>query len=83
MTCSTVKMGGHTVILCGREKVHACGQCGSIACHLCDWKIDGGTCDVAMCEDHRHNVGKNRDLCWQHMNAWRQHPANKQQELAL
>ncbi len=83
MTCSTVKIAGNEVIICGRIKLERCGQCGAIAGHLCDWKIDGGTCDEPMCEDHWHNVGKNRDLCWRHMNAWLQHPANKQRELSL
>ena len=83
MTCSTVKLGGNTVILCGRDRVHACHVCQSIADYLCDWKVDGGTCDVPMCEEHRHNVRKNRDLCFCHMNAWKVHSANRQAELPL
>ena len=78
MTCSTIKIDGNPVILCGRDRVYACHVCQSFAGYLCDWKVDGGTCDVPMCDEHRHNVDKNRDLCFRHMNAWKVHSANHQ-----
>lgn len=47
------------------------GHCGRIAAHLCDWPKDrgGGTCDAAMCQQHRTNVGPDRDVCPRHSNA--------------
>ncbi len=83
MTCSTVKLHGQPVIMCGRDRVHACGVCQAPADWLCDWKVKGGTCDVPMCDEHRHNVGEDRDLCFRHMNAWKVHPANAQGELPV
>ncbi len=85
MTCSRVKLAGHEVVICHASKVdiRPCHVCGAIADRLCDWRVPGGTCDNACCELHAHRVGKNKDLCFVHMNAWRDHPANAQQELAL
>lgn len=84
MTCSTVNVEGHTVILCGRDRIHACVVCGEIAGYLCDWRRPaGGTCDAAICKTHRINVGISKDLCPDHAKVWENHPANKQQEFAL
>lgn len=82
MTCSSVKVAGHEVILCGKQRFHRCVVCGEISLYACDWKVDGGTCDAPMCEEHRHNIGKDKDLCWRHMNAWKLHPGY-QHELTL
>lgn len=83
VTCSFVKIDGRTVILCGKGKIQACHVCQAIASKLCDWKIAGGTCDAPMCEEHAHEVGQNRDLCFRHMNAWKMHSANRQLRLPL
>ena len=83
--CSTVRVGGHAVILCGGTKYHACIVCGEIAGRLCDWKTDGKTCDRPLCDAHTyHPLGnKGKDLCPDHVRSWSRHPANKQTELAL
>lgn len=84
MTCSTVNVDGQTVILCGRDRVHACVVCHEIAGRLCDWKINGSkTCDAPICDAHTTGVGKNKDLCPKHAKAWETHPANAQGELPL
>jgi hypothetical protein len=84
MKCSPIIHDGIRIILCGSERFEACDVCGGFATKLCDWKVgNSGTCSRGMCDTHAHSVGKNRDLCFQHMNAWSVHPANKQMTLAL
>ena len=83
MKCSPVKIGGNPVILCGGQRVAACIVCQEIAGKLCDWKISGGTCDAALCDEHAAPVGDNLDLCPKHAKAWETHPANAQAELPL
>lgn len=80
-TCSYFNVNGQPVIACGRTKIQACHVCGEIAGKLCDWKVNGGTCDVPMCDTHAHQVGPNKDLCFRHANVWRTHAANKQRKL--
>ena len=82
--CSYFNVDGHAVIACGGTKIQACLVCGEIAGHLCDWKMGKNhTCDVPLCNGCAISVGKNKDLCPWHANAWIDHPANKQQALAL
>lgn len=83
MKCSPVVVEGVSVILCGSERIQACIVCQAPASYLCDWKVDGGTCDKPLCEKHRFNVAKGKDLCFAHNNAWERHPMNKQLELGL
>ena len=87
MTCSSIKVNGASVIVChkGPPLQQCCAKgCEEIAAFECDWKIAGGrTCDAPMCEAHRFNVSKNKDLCYDHHEAWKDHPANKQQALGL
>jgi hypothetical protein len=41
--------------------------CAQMAPYLCDWPAGGGRdCDFPMCEDHRKNVGPNKDYCPEH-----------------
>lgn len=41
--------------------------CRSISAYLCDWPVTGRkTCDVALCEAHAHEVGRNRHYCPTH-----------------
>lgn len=57
----------------------AVGQrCGRMAAHLCDapTSVRGITCDAPMCEQHRTNVGPDRDYCPLHANL-----AAKQEQL--
>ena len=42
-------------------------QCMAISSILCDWPMeDGRTCDAPLCEEHAHEVGPDRHLCWLH-----------------
>ena len=43
-----------------------CGECGARSAYLCDAETEHGTCDMPMCEAHRHNAGTDRDLCFVH-----------------
>jgi hypothetical protein len=49
---------------------HASGtvQCCAISGFLCDWKLDdGSTCDAPLCDEHAHQVAKDRHLCPTHL----------------
>lgn len=86
MTCSPVRVNGMAAIICHRgPRIQQCAvkDCEEIAGYACDWKVGAGTCDAPMCNKHRHNVGRGKDLCFAHANAWRNHPANPNRELDL
>lgn len=83
MKCSRLKVGGISAIVCGSKRIETCIVCQEPASSLCDWKVGTGTCDAALCDKHRHQVGKNKDLCEDHFNAWQDHTANKQKDLEL
>lgn len=38
-------------------------RCMAISSFLCDWPIEGGTCDAPLCHEHAHEVGKDRHYC--------------------
>lgn len=38
-------------------------RCLAMSSLLCDWKVDGGTCDAPLCEEHALEVGPDRHLC--------------------
>lgn len=43
--------------------------CAAPSAYLCDFPNVGGggrDCDAPMCEEHRQNVGRNRDYCTLH-----------------
>jgi hypothetical protein len=40
--------------------------CMDMSEFLCDWPIDGKTCDRALCEAHAKQVGKNKHYCPEH-----------------
>lgn len=44
-------------------------RCMAISSILCDWPVEGGTCDAPLCEDHAHEVGPDRHLCGLHFAA--------------
>lgn len=45
-----------------------CYVCGKPMTSLCDAsKKDGTPCDLPMCDEHRHRVGKDVDVCGYHM----------------
>jgi hypothetical protein len=84
MKCSHLIVAGNPVIVCGRDKIQACCECGAPATKLCDWKVDRGrTCDKPFCDAHAHSAAPNKDLCPRHAEAWKLHPENKQGKLAL
>ena len=41
-------------------------QCRAISSILCDWPVEGGTCDAPLCVDHAHAIGPDRHLCGLH-----------------
>ena len=68
MACFNVNIAGVTGIACfrGGKAPARCGSpgCNFIADYLCDGPAPGGrTCDRAICEKHRINVGPEVDLC--------------------
>lgn len=88
MTGSWLKIDGNMVhINHSGPQMHNCivDDCDAIAGYACDWKVgrSGKTCDAPFCKDHRTNVGKNKDLCPMHAEAWRNHPQNPERELDL
>jgi hypothetical protein len=62
------------IFMCGDIEVAMCaGQagCDYAADALCDWPMGRGkTCDLALCEDHAHNIAPERDLCPIHFAMW-------------
>jgi hypothetical protein len=62
------------IFMCGDIEVAMCaGQagCDYAADALCDWPMGRGkTCDLALCEDHAHNIAPERDLCAIHFAMW-------------
>lgn len=41
-------------------------RCMAISSLLCDWPVDGRTCDAPLCEQHAHQVGPDRHYCRAH-----------------
>lgn len=73
MPCRVVTLpGGGRAIVCGptpRSKRCACGS-GLMATQLCDWKVEGGTCDAPICKACTHVPAPDKDLCPIHAAAW-------------
>lgn len=38
----------------------------AISSLLCDWPVDGGTCDAPLCEEHAYEISPDRHLCPRH-----------------
>lgn len=58
-----------SAIICGGRKVHRCQVLGCTRTSeaLCDWSYGRhATCDMRLCSQHRHAVGRNRDYCPNH-----------------
>lgn len=61
------------IFVCG-SGIRPCHVCGAVADYLCDQPIgDGKTCDLPLCNKHRHHVGI-YDYCETHprysVNVW-------------
>lgn len=46
---------------CARDDAGA--RCEAIATRLCDWPVEGGTCDAPLCSDHAMTVVDDRHYC--------------------
>jgi hypothetical protein len=58
--------GKITMIACSRGQTK-CHICGKPMVALCDaTKRDGTPCNAPMCEEHRHSVGDDTDVCIYH-----------------
>jgi hypothetical protein len=88
MKCTTLKVEGATVIVCGssRLKLQKC-KCGAPATKLCDWivkrwprpgrkKVATLTCDAPVCDGCATSPEPGKDLCQHHGVMWAKHPAN-------
>lgn len=55
---------------CARIPSNAGGKpevrCMAMSTLLCDWPVDGGTCDMPLCAEHAHQVGPDRHYCPRH-----------------
>jgi len=38
-------------------------RCEGISLFLCDWPVNGGTCDAPLCAEHAHQVAADRHYC--------------------
>ncbi len=47
-------------------------KCCGISTLLCDWPVDGGTCDAPLCAEHGVEVGRDRHYCPRHAAAARE-----------
>lgn len=48
-------------------------RCMAISAYLCDWPLEaGGTCDAPLCDEHAHQVGKDRHYCPNHFAMYRE-----------
>lgn len=72
MTCKRVIRDGKAVgFACSRgnrqPRLACCvGGCESTGAYLCDFPVDGGTCDVAMCRRHAKLVKHATHYCPEH-----------------
>lgn len=42
-------------------------RCRAISTILCDWPVEGGTCDAPLCADHAQATGPDTHLCPVHV----------------
>lgn len=64
--CGTKKLDEPRLIFVCGQGIRPCHICGAVADYLCDQPIgDGKTCDLPLCNEHRHHVGF-YDYCENH-----------------
>lgn len=69
MPCKPFSADGKIIgITCSRGKArNVCHVCGQPMVALCDaTRKDGNPCDLPLCEEHRHRVGVDTDVCDYH-----------------
>lgn len=62
--------GGGFAIVCFSHGARPRCACGARAPFECDWKIEVGTCDVAICATCSTQPAAGKDLCPAHAEAW-------------
>lgn len=81
MTCEHVTLpGGGTAIVCSTRKRQRCTSCGRSASLLCDWKVEGGTCDQPICARCTTSPAPDKDLCPSHAAKFEEWKARKAEE---
>lgn len=69
MACETVRgiNGMAAAVRCGRRSRNICHECGRPMTSQCDaTRKDGRPCDLPMCDEHRHKVAEDTDVCKYH-----------------
>ncbi len=64
-----IRLDAETVVhICDRGRSKKCASCGkrSGKMKLCDFPVDGGTCDAECCSACARHVGPDRDYCPKH-----------------
>ncbi len=83
MPCSSLRINGMGVIVCGPKRIRGCVKCREIADRECDWKLPNGkTCDKPICAKCTVSPAPEKDLCPEHAAAWAKHPANPNRSAA-
>lgn len=67
MPCTRV---GNAIVCTRRERPKKCG-CGRTSTALCDWKVEGGTCDARLCYRCTYQPAPGKDLCPTHASEWK------------
>ena len=71
MGCEVIRSEHGTMIVCGRRgKLPECQYpgCKLIGAIQCDAAVGADrTCDRRCCPVHSESVGRNQDLCWEHL----------------
>lgn len=68
MPCVRLTGGGFACGVRWRAKLCSCGR--GRATLLCDWKVDGGTCDAEICPSCSTIPAPGKDLCPAHAEVW-------------
>lgn len=71
MVCELVDLpDGGRAFVCGSRAGKRC-PCGNRGVLLCDWKVEGGTCDKPLCRHCTHSPAPEKDLCPTHAAEWK------------